>query len=377
MKNTIVFNIVIIVLIFIQYKTTQAQEQKYSIRVKDYEYNIKTHKSKNHGWIVKTAKITDDIEIILGFKKSGEGIYMATNAHLDLKQKLEGYINENYNSEKVTSNNNFKYLSKYAIYLRPMLDQLNNFKDVLMAIEQSKNIKGNLYKINDFILNKNELKNSKEFGHLRDGRSIYNVIKDNNDIKMLIHETPEELYYVSFEFSVENGSSKVSENNTRQFFPSNDIKTISAPFDYDIKYQNSKGEKTFLVNIKQGESFTVRVAKVDTINPVTKKKVSLIYNLMGTILPVKFLKNELTIRFILTGEDIWLDGSGNKTTTSHSTYIKEISLKPDDVVEIKLKDNWPKIQTLFGYDPTTLKKYYWDYKIKNQSFFLKPVKKSL
>ncbi len=377
MKNTIVFNIVIIVLIFIQYKTTQAQEQKYSIRVKDYEYNIKTHKSKNHGWIVKTAKITDDIEIILGFKKSGEGIYMATNAHLDLKQKLEGYINENYNSEKVTSNNNFKYLSKYAIYLRPMLDQLNNFKDVLMAIEQSKNIKGNLYKINDFILNKNELKNSKEFGHLRDGRSIYNVIKDNNDIKMLIHETPEELYYVSFEFSVENGSSKVSENNTRQFFPSNDIKTFSAPFDYDIKYQNSKGEKTFLVNIKQGESFTVRVAKVDTINPVTKKKVSLIYNLMGTILPVKFLKNELTIRFILTGEDIWLDGSGNKTTTSHSTYIKEISLKPDDVVEIKLKDNWPKIQTLFGYDPTTLKKYYWDYKIKNQSFFLKPVKKSL
>jgi len=377
MKNTIVFNIVIIVLIFIQYKTTQAQEQKYSIRVKDYEYNIKTHKSKNHGWIVKTAKITDDIEIILGFKKSGEGIYMATNAHLDLKQKLEGYINENYNSEKVTSNNNFKYLSKYAIYLRPMLDQLNNFKDVLMAIEQSKNIKGNLYKINDFILNKNELKNSKEFGHLRDGRSIYNVIKDNNDIKMLIHETPEELYYVSFEFSVENGSSKVSENNTRQFFPSNDIKTISAPFDYDIKYQNSKGEKTFLDNIKQGESFKVRVAKVDTINPVTKKKVSLIYNLMGTISPVKFLKNELTIRFILTGEDIWLDGSGNKTTTSHSTYIKEISLKPDDVVEIKLKDNWPKIQTLFGYDPTTLKKYYWDYKIKNQSFFLKPVKKSL
>ena len=375
MKNKIIFIIVIIFVLIIQSNTTIAQELNYSIRIKDYEYDIKTQKTKNHGWIDKTAKISDDLEMILGFTKPDNYIYMATNAHLNLKFKLEDYINKNYNSGKPILNNISHFYSRYAIYLRPILNNNQKVKDALFSIEETKNIKGNEYAINSFLLSESDLKNSKEFGHLKDGRSIYDIIKDNNDLKMLIYETPEKIYYVSIEFTVKDKNEKTSGNNNQPTYPIDNDKTIVAPFYYDIKYQNSKGEKTFLDNVKQNEEFIVQAAKKDTINPVTQKNITLIYNLKGQILPLRFLDNELTIKFILTAEDKTLNNEGNETNTAHSSYIKEITLKPNDVVEIKLKENWPKMETLFGYDPVTLKKYYYDYRIKNQSFFLKLVHK--
>lgn len=375
MRKRMLFILALSIPVFILYKTVQAQNLNYSIQVKDYEYDINTHKSKNYGEIFLTNNVSKGIEVILGFIKPGNDIYMATNGYLDLEQKLENYINKNYNSKETQSFGKSKFFSKYTIYLRPVLDKRNKIKDVLLAIERRENIKDDEYRVNDFILTEKGLKNSKEFGYLKDGRSIDKVIKGDKHLKMLMYQTPDKIYYVSFEFEIRKSKEKVSGNNNQQTFPINNTKTIKAPFYYDIKYQNSKGDKVFLDDVKQEAQFSVQVAKKDTINPVTKKDETLVYNLKGIILPVKYSSEELNIQLILTAESYDLNNNGNKSGISQSSYIREISFNPGDVVEVKLKENWPKMTTVFGYDPVTLKKYYYDYNIKNQSLFIKPVKK--
>ena len=364
-------------LLFIQHTIAQTMDANYLVRFKSNIFDVKTQKTEefNHGLVIKSAKIYDDALVVLEFHNPEDGIGMATDDDLDLKLKLENYINKKYNSGKAIAYNTSSLYSKYVIYLRPILNNKQKITNALFAIEETKNIKNNIYTIKDFMFTENELKNSIEFGHLKDGRSIYNVIKDNNDLKMLIYETPEKIYYVDIELTIEKDNAEASENNALETFQVIKAKTIIAPFYYDIKYQNSNGEKTFLDSVTQNEEFIVQAAKKDTVNPVTKNKITLIYNLKGLILPIKFSNNELTVKFILTAEDETLDNNGSKTSGAHSSYIKEITLKPDDVVEIKLSDNWPRMQTVFGYDPVTMKKYYYDYGIKKQSFFLKPVKK--
>ena len=58
-------------------------------------------------------------------------------------------------------------------------------------------------------------------------------------------------------------------------------------------------------------------------------------------------------------------------------FCKDISFAPDDVVEIQLPDNWPKVYYGERYDPkapTKVPKNVNYIGIEKQSLFIKPVK---
>lgn len=367
------FLILSLLAVIVNSRTIYSQNLNYTVDIKRYEFDKVSETSKEWASGSSTHNIYDNTLVQISYNiHSKSPWFRIGSASLSgyIKDILNEYLDYTASAEKKSFQPKDRSDIFWNILIKPVIDNKNDLKDVIFSIERETKLTKDTYKIENFVVNENEFKSLKEIGHQR----VNALIKDKTGLKLLVHETFNKLIYVTFEIKVHKGPHIVKEDKTDQSFAIEDVKTIKVPYTFDIKYENSENIEAVLEQVKPEETFKFLIKTTDLKNPVLNTTQTVKLSLIGKIMPIKHSKDELVVKLFLKAETI-SHGKGKEIVRGFSTYVKELSFSPDDVIEVQLPDNWPHAKIGFGRDPISLKNTFYSFDIEKQSLFIKISKK--
>jgi hypothetical protein len=360
------------------FSNAQEADQSYIITVIRYIYDKDTKEVVKKGHSVLVKDISQPVPIELsqnsptkGFSGIG-GTSRGLKVHLDrrvIEKKLNIDINKTSRPSNSFNLDNF-YNRTWFFYIQPIIDENYQITDTFFSIEYQEKMElkssdnDNLFKIKRYVFSENELRFSKEFNYTNDNIHIDRLVPNDQRVKLLLAEDEKSILFVTFKAFM--GSEK--EKQLKELKYQNKKSTIVRPR-YDIKYQNSEGHELILKNIRESHHFEIKTYVQEVINPSTSKKEKVNHILIGKIIPLKY---ESKIQLLIRHEKIVVDKKGNERSKGSFDYSKTIAIKSDDVVEIKLPNNWPEIH--FDYPYLKSQKDGYNRRIEEQSLFIKPVK---
>ncbi len=349
-------------------------KQNILVTVENFEYCKSTGDIKSFGKHTLSNRTYNEIEvkIVLDYldkSKNKIEMYLGQGSKIHYKKSKNNIYKIQNHSFDI---NNLKPLEKehekYQIILKPIFDANNNLIENVIYVNDYKNDEKRK------LFFQSELNNSDRYSLTNAGISLQKLF-GNNDIEMIIKETDKNIYLTTLNYINQEtiSTSKLRDLHSLEILLPKDKQIVDIPYNFDMKYTNSQGAQMMLKQNAQ-PSFSTPIFSKKTSNMPHKKGESLSnsykdnqYRISGSIFPLGFNNNEIKAYFIVA---IYFDKLKSRRKSSgedgpKKIVSKEISLSPQDVVEIKLPETWSMKELGISNE---------DEKIQH-SIFLKPVKK--
>jgi len=319
--------ILLVIFIFSVSSTIVAEECNFGCHIRKGEYNKITNETRETEFGMYS---TSEIEANFEYKQYYAEVY--DNDHISyglssgvLYQGMIEKINKKIDPEYPIFFNKDNYKKRYDFLIRPILNNKNQLDDIIFAIKTHFGVNG-LYKIKNYTLNKEELLNSKMFNYSQNGIHI-NELTKNDKTKFIINETDSVISYFYFSFKMKSKEQSVITKNDKTNFP----------FNFNLKYSNSKNYSHSLSNISTNNEFTFPIYEQQTIDKTLNKEYSIKYQLTGIIKPIVYIKNEMKIKCEFNFVYDCYDSNGIAFGPNlKSTYVRELELNKNDVIEVQL-----------------------------------------
>ncbi len=251
------------------------------------------------------------------------------------------------------------------------------FEETVRTNEESKS-----YTIDYYSLTASEMRDKFKTSQKR----INKYIKDQaDDVKLVFLDEERGIYFLSFQLQ-----GKPLVQPSPQMKPAKDyfalpqmgklepqVKEIQAPFTYDVKYTNTFGLEHVMEGQLQSDHFRLKIQTKKYTDPNTDEIKFLQYNLFCRIIPYKYRGDVLEVELLMRAEKAIFDIRGKNEGVFSNDFSKKMRFDKNDVVEVRLPEDWPKplqIQRVPGTPQKPDSEYYLGFPILGQSLIIRPVR---